>query len=225
MAETPGNKTPASKSTRPSLSDLVGKNEDKEKNKPSATSAKSTSVAEKEDTQKANDEKNEKDPAENPKTEPVTMDEVQSALSDGGSKGPSPEDEDETEEAPGDGIIKEKDADNDGDEVLDRRNTALQDVGVLSRVHKLSPPGSVHLNTYSGGSQIVDHGTTEVIVKPLSDTVIKRERTIVDETGKSRLLHPEITNPAVPSEQAMVQTTGSVHHYAIPYDPDQDPNR
>lgn len=222
MAETPAKKTPA----RQSLSDLVGnKEEDKTTSTPAkAAPVKSAPTASKEETQTTNDDDS-KDPAKNPTVEPVSMEEVKSSLSDKGSKGPSPEEEDESEDAPGDGIIKEEDADDDDDDVLDRRTDALQDVGVLSRVHKLSPPGMTRLNTYSGGSQIVDHGTTEVVVKPLADTVVKRERKIVDETGKSRLLHPDIVEPAVPSEQGMVTSTTSVHHYAVPYDPDNDSNR
>lgn len=208
---------PAKKATpvkRNSLDSILGRSNDSEESKDvNADNSVSGSP----------EESNQKDSAKNPEVDVVTMDDVESSLSSSDHEGPDPEDEDETDEAPGDGIISEEDHE-ENDEVQHRRDVALNKEGVLSRVHKMSPPGMTILNTYSGGSEKIDHGIQDVTVKPLPEGDVKRTREISDETGKSRLLHPDVTKPYVPSEQAMVTETVTRHEYAIPYDPDNDPN-
>jgi hypothetical protein len=169
------------------------------------------------------EESDQEDADKNREVDPVTMDDVESSLSSSDHKGPDPDEEDETDEAPGDGIISEEDHE-DTDEVQHRRDVALTKEGVLSRVHKMSPAGMTILNTYSGGSEKIDHGVQDVVIKSLPEGDVKRTREISDETGKSRLLHPDITKPYVPSEQAMVTETVTRHEYATPYDPENDPN-
>ncbi len=199
-----------------SLSDILGdKPDEKETKKVDASLASDNS----------NKESDKKDPAVNEPVDPVTLDDVQESIKSGNNKGPSPEEEDDSLDAPGDGIISEDYSDDDDDNVTHRREVALSNEGVLGRVHKMNPTGMTVLNTYSGGNDRVDHDELDVVVKPLSDIVTKRERKIVDETGKSRLLHPDITQPNVPSEQAIVyKTEVSEHVYATPYDPENDPN-
>lgn len=215
---------PAKRTPAKSLAEALGQDNDKEENKVNDGNTSSSDSAKTSSRYQTKEERKESDAELNPTVDAVEMDDVKSSLASGTHKGPSPEEEDNSDQAPGDGIIKEEDAEDD-DEVLDRREAALRDSAVLSRVHKMNSPGMTVLNTYSGGNEVIDHGEVNVTVKPLTDVVVKRERTIVDETGKSRLLHPDITTPYVPSEQAMIQQVVTQHVYATPYDPDADPNR
>ncbi len=206
MAGTPGRPRATAKQ---SLSDLLG-------DKP---------AEEKEKTPVTKQEEKKENSSENITPDSPTLDDVQESIKSGNHEGPSPDEEDESGDAPGDGIIREEYSDDDDDDVTHRRDAALSNEGVMSRVHKMNSPGMSILNTYSGGNDRVKHDQLDVVIKPLSDLVTKRERKIVDETGKSRLLHPDITEPAVPSEQAMVSRTVSDEHvYATPYDPENDPN-
>lgn len=196
------------KATPSSLNDLLGKSNDST-DKDNDTTSTDSSSAQESDT---------RNPAENRVVPAVEKGDLKSPTSD---KGPGPDEEDNSDQAPGDGIIKEEDVD-DSEDVRDRRDIALDDVGVLSRVHKMSPRGMTVLNSYSGGEDRINHGKVNVEVKPLTDVQVHREREIQDETGKSRLLHPDVTKPAIPSDQATVQGTYVEHVYATPYDPEVD---
>ncbi|HEY0770700.1 MAG TPA: hypothetical protein VGD31_10240 [Sphingobacteriaceae bacterium] len=199
MADTPAKKA------APSLRDLTNK----------STPAKSTPA-------KATSEKVDEEHA-NIVPEAVTEKEVASSLKEKPDLLP-PDKEDESDRAPGHGIISEKDHEEDRD-VTHSGDVKVDTVGVLSRVNKMSPPGMTVLNTYSGGSETIIHDKQDVVIKPLSEAENRSHRVIEDETGKSRLLHPEVTRPTIPSEQATVQGTYQEHVYATPYDPNNDPNR
>lgn len=199
----------------PSLSELTNKSTPAKSTLAKATPAKSAPT-------KASSEKIDEEHA-NVVPDSVKVEDVESSLKEKPDLLP-PDEEDESDRAPGHGIISEKDHE-DERETLKRDEAVVDTVGVMSRVHKMSPPGMTVLNSYSGGGETVIHDRLDVVVKPLSEAENRAHRVIEDETGKSRLLHPEVTRPTIPSEQATVQGTYQEHVYALPYDPDNDPNR
>lgn len=219
MAEAEKNKTP-------SFQDLVGSDDKDNKSTPAkkTTPAKSTSAKTSDDKTSVESKEENKDDKENTpgvSTSPeVKESDVQDSLNANDDR-VDPDEEDKSDTAPGHGIISEEDHKDDDNE----EEPAPMDLGVLSRINKMSPSGMTHLNTYSGGSETVIHDKKDVIVKPLAEAENKAQRVIQDETGKSRLLHPDIVEPAIPSEQATVQGTYKTHVYATPVDPENDPNR
>lgn len=197
----------------PSLSDLTNKSSTDKTPAKKTASAKATPASAKTSSVK-------EDSAEGTTTPTTaTEDDVRDSLNAKDER-VTPEDEDKTDSAPGDGIISVKEHEEDNDD----SEEAPLELGVLSRVHKMSPPGMSHLNTYSGGSETVIHDKQDVVIKPLAEAENKSQRVIEDETGKSRLLHPDVVRPSIPSEQGTVMGTYQEHVYATPYDPDADPN-
>jgi hypothetical protein len=214
MADTPAKKVP-------SLQELVG-NKDESKDSKSTPSkstpakASPSRVSNKESDTKKEEVKENDENTEGVESSPTVKEEDIDASLNAKDDRVDPEDEDKSDTAPGHGIISEKIHEDDDNE----EEPASLDVGVRSRINKMSPPGMTHLTTHSGGSETIEHDRLDVVVKPLAEAENKAHRVIIDETGKSRLLHPEVTEPNVPSEQATVMTTSKTHVYATPVDPE-----